>query len=127
MELRNTTGGSLHQSKHMVTVIDKNEGEVTLWLSRWSKSLEIRVRLPRPEQIPCIMLDGATKMLNINCPSVKQNCFPLLFPMGEAFYFIPQNKERVSTMISCMQVDSAVLAIINHFSMSELENSLKRF
>lgn len=127
MELRNTTGGSLHQSKHMVTVTDKNEGAVTSWLSHWSKSLEITVHLPDPEQIPCIMLDGATKMLNVNCPSVKQNCFPLLFPMGEAFYFIPQNKERVSTMISCMQVDSTVLAIINHFSVHELKNSLKRF
>lgn len=111
----------------MVTVTDKKEGAVTLWLSHWSKTLEISVDLPDLEQIPCIMLDGATKMLNLNFPSVKQNCFPLLFPMGEAFYFIPENKERVSTMISCMQVDSTVLAIINHFSVSKLKNSLKGF
>lgn len=127
VKLRHTTGGSLHQREHMVTVTDKNEGAVTLWLSHWSKTLEISVDLPDLEQIPCIMLDGATKMLNLNFPSVKQNCFPLLFPMGEAFYFIPENKERVSTMISCMQVDSAVPAIINHFSVSKLKNFLKGF
>lgn len=79
VKLRHTTGGSLHQREHMVTVTDKNEGAVTLWLSHWSKTLEISVDLPDLEQIPCIMLDGATKMLNLNFHLLNRTVFPFCF------------------------------------------------
>lgn len=79
VKLRHTTGGSLHHREHMVTVTDKNEGAVTLWLSHWSKTLEISVDLPDLEQIPCIMLDGATKMLNLNFHLLNRTVFPFCF------------------------------------------------
>ena len=79
VKLRHTTGGSLHQREHMVTVTDKKEGAVTLWLSHWSKTLEISVDLPDLEQIPCIMLDGATKMLNLNFHLLNRTVFPFCF------------------------------------------------